>query len=86
MEEKQINDDEIEQNKEKGKKKKSEKKEKESNNLDKIEKQLKFEYENEEKKKYKAYNQLIELKKEENLINLNIQYFENLLMKLKYNE
>ena len=41
MEEKQINDDEIEQNKEKGKKKKSEKKEKESNNLDKIEKQLK---------------------------------------------
>ena len=32
------------------------------------------------------YINLIELKKEENLINLNIQYFENLLMKLKYNE
>ena len=40
------------------KKKNSEKKEKESNNLDKIEKQHKSEYENEEKKKYKAYNQL----------------------------
>ena len=85
MEEEQI-DDEIDQEKEKGKKRKLEKKEKENNNLDKIEQQLKSEYENEEKKKYKAYNQLIELKKEENLINLNIQYFENLLMKLKYNE
>ena len=86
MEEEQ-NNEEIEQTQENKKKRKSEKKEKENNNnLDKIEKQLKAEYQNEEKKKYKAYNQLIELKKEENLINLNIQYFENLLMKLKYNE
>ena len=86
MEEEQ-NNEEIEQTQENKKKRKSEKKEKENNNnLDKIEKQLKAEYQNEGKKKYKAYNQLIELKKEENLINLNIQYFENLLMKLKYNE
>ena len=86
MEEEQ-NNEEIEQTQENKKKRKSEKKEKENNNnLDKIEKQLKAEYQNEEKKKCKSYSQLIELKKEENLINLNIQYFENLLMKLKYNE
>ena len=56
------------------------------NNFDDIENQLKLEYNKEEIKKTKAYEQLIELKKEENLINLNIQYFENLLMKMKYND
>ena len=71
---------------EKEKKKKTNKKEKRNSNIDDIEHQLKLEYKKEEIKKNKAYNQLIELKKEENLINLNIQYFENLLMKMKYND
>ena len=71
---------------EKDKKKKQDKKDKGNNNIDNIQNQLKFEYQKEEIKKNKAYNQLIELKKEENFINLNIQYFENLLMKMKYND
>ena len=80
------NYDEINETIEKEKKKKTDKKGKGNNNIDNIEHQLQLEYKKEEIKKNKAYNQLIELKKEENLINLNIQYFENLLMKLKYNE
>ena len=57
-----------------------------NNNIENIENQLKLEYRQEELKKTQAYNELMELKKEENLINVNIQYFENLLNKLKYNE
>ena len=57
-----------------------------NNNIENIENQLKFEYKKEELKKNQSYNELIELKKEENLININIQYFENLLNKLKNNE
>ena len=68
------------------KKIKKDKKGKGNNNIDNIENLLKLEYKKEEIKKNKAYNQLIELKKEENLINLNIQYFENLLIKMKYND
>ena len=85
MEEEQ-NYDEKEEIKEKDKTKQKGKKEKGNNNIDNIQNQLKLEYQKEEIKKNKAYNQLIELKKEENLINLNIQYFENLLMKMKYND
>ena len=84
-EEEEINEG-INESKDKDIKKKTDKKVKGNNNYDNIENQLKIEYKNEEIKKSKAYNQLLELKKEENLINLNIQYFENLLMKMKYNE
>ena len=84
-EEEEINKG-INESKDKDIKKKTDKKVKGNNNYDNIENQLKIEYKNEEIKKSKAYNQLLELKKEENLINLNIQYFENLLMKMKYNE
>ena len=56
------------------------------NNFESIENQLKLEFQKEELKKTQAYNELMELKKEENLININIQYFENLLNRLKYNE
>ena len=80
------NYNELNETIEKEKKKKNKKKEKRNNNIDDIEHQLKLEYKKEEIKKNKDYNKLIEFKKEENLINLNIQYFENLLMKLKYNE
>ena len=70
-------------NEEKDKKKKNKN---ENNNILNIENQLKLEYQKELSKKDQAYNDLMELKKEENLININIQYFENLLSKLKYNE
>ena len=56
-----------------------------NNNIENIENQLKFEYQKEELKKNQSYNELIELKKEENLININIQYFENLLSLNFYN-
>ena len=56
------------------------------NNFDNIENQLKLEYHKEELKKEQAFKEIMELKKEENIININIKYFENLLMKLKYNE
>ena len=56
------------------------------NNFENIENQLKLEYQKEEQRKAQAYNELMELKKEENLININIQYFENLLNRLKYND
>ena len=56
------------------------------NNFENIENQLKLEYQKEEQKKTQAYNELMELKKEENLININIHYFENLLNRLKYND
>ena len=78
-----------ENNKTKNNKEEKDKKKKNklgNNNLDIIENQLKLEHQKEEIKKNQAYNELIELKKEENLINVNIQYFENLLIKLKYNE
>ena len=52
------------------------------NNLEDIKKKLKAEYKAEEEKKSEAYNEIIHLKKEENIINLNINYFENLLNKL----
>ena len=55
------------------------------NNIDNIENQLKIEYQKEDFKKEQAYKELMELKKEENLINVNIKYFENLLMQLKSN-
>ena len=79
-------EEEINEIKEKDKKNKTNKKEKGNNNLDKIENQLKSEYKKEEIKKNKACNQLKELEKEEKMINLNIQYFESLLQKMKYNE
>ena len=57
-----------------------------NNNIENIENQLTMEYQKEEIKKDQVYNELLALKKEEYLINVNIQYFENLLNKLKSNE
>ena len=84
------NEDSIDDNNKKKNKDKKDKKEKNNlknnNNIDNIEKQLKIEYQKEESRKNQGYNELMELKKEENLINVNIQFFENLLNKMKYNE
>ena len=87
IEEEILSEDNNNKNKNKNENKDKKKKNKiGDNNFESIENQLKLEYQKEEQKKAQAYNELMELKKEENLININIQYFENLLNRLKYNE